>query len=136
MNSSPFSNPATGRHLIFKLLLASSVLPLFSGCVVAEPRRVRTVVVEPAPATVVVPREEPIVEVVAAPPPPRREVIVERERPSPRHVWVAGYWAWRGGRHVWVSGHWELPPRPGMVWIAPRWEHRGGGYVFVSGRWR
>ena len=71
-----------------------------------------------------------------APPPPRAEVIVERERPSPRHVWISGYWVWRGGAHAWVGGHWELPPRERVVWVEPRWEVRGGSYVFVAGTWR
>src|SRR4051812_15762496 len=49
------------------------------------------------------------------PPPPQREIIVER--PSPMHVWVGGYWGWRGGRHVWIAGRWEAPPRNGSVWV-------------------
>ena len=68
-----------------------------------------------------------------APPAPRVEVIPRA--PSPRHVWVPGYWAWRGGRHVWIAGHYELPPRGMHTWIEPRWEHRGGSYVFIEGRW-
>jgi hypothetical protein len=70
------------------------------------------------------------------PPAPRREVMRERERPSPRHMWIAGYWAWREGRHTWMAGHWELPPREHAVWEVPRWEHRNGGFVFIEGRWR
>ena len=70
------------------------------------------------------------------PPPPRREVMREHDRPSPRHVWIAGYWAWREGRHAWIGGHWELPPRERAVWEQPRWESRNGGFVFIEGRWR
>jgi len=69
-----------------------------------------------------------------APPPMRHEVVVTR--PSPQHVWVAGYWAWRGTRHEWVAGRWDLPPHGRHAWVAPRWEHRGNGYVFVEGSWR
>ncbi len=72
--------------------------------------------------------------VIEAPPPPRHEVIITR--PSSRHVWIAGYWAWHGHHHEWVPGHWELPPRGRSVWIAPRWERRGGSYVFIEGTWR
>lgn len=68
------------------------------------------------------------------PPPPRHEVIVPR--PSPRHVWVAGYWGWRHGHHEWIAGHWEIPPRGRRVWVEPRWERRGDHYVFIEGRWR
>lgn len=73
---------------------------------------------------------------IGAPPPPRHEVIIERNRPSRDHVWVPGYWAWRGGRHEWVEGRWERPPHGRKVWVEPKWEHRGKGYVFVEGYWK
>ncbi len=57
-------------------------------------------------------------------------------RPSPRHVWVAGYHRWDGHAYVWERGRWEVPPREHAVWVAPRWRHRHDGYVFVDGRWR
>ncbi len=93
------------------------------------------VVYAPPPASVGAPSAPPTVVVVEqAPPPPVREYIVER--PSPRYVWIEGYWGWREGRHSWVAGHWELPPRERVEWVGPRWEHRGNGYVFVEGFWR
>jgi hypothetical protein len=70
------------------------------------------------------------------PPAPRREVMREHDRPSPRHMWIAGYWGWREGKHVWMAGHWEMPPHEHAVWEAPRWEQRNGGFVFIEGRWR
>jgi hypothetical protein len=70
------------------------------------------------------------------PPSHPREVIIERDRPSPRHVWIPGFYEWRGNQHVWIKGHWDLPPRAGAVWIEPRWEHRSNGYVFIAGFWR
>jgi hypothetical protein len=72
--------------------------------------------------------------IVMAPPPPRQEVVFAQ--PSPHHVWISGYWVWRGHRHEWVAGHWELPPHGHQVWVAPRWEHRSNGYVFIEGCWR
>jgi hypothetical protein len=60
---------------------------------------------------------------VAGPPPPLR-LETRPPAPSGQHVWVAGYWAWRGGRQVWIPGYWSLPPRPGYVWIEPRWVPR------------
>jgi hypothetical protein len=69
-----------------------------------------------------------------APPPPRAEVMLVR--PSPRHVWIGGYWHWQGNRYGWVRGHWMLPPREGAVWVAPHVEQRAGGRVFISGSWR
>jgi hypothetical protein len=67
------------------------------------------------------------------PPALRHEVIVAR--PSPRHVWIAGYWRHDGHRYVWVSGRWVMPPRRDVIWIEPRWEFRSGGYFFVEGHW-
>lgn len=87
----------------------------------------------PAPVVVTQPAPQPVV-VVTAPPAPPREVVYAR--PSPGHVWIAGYWAWRSGRYVWIAGHWERPPHGHRSWIEPRWEHRGGTYVFIEGHWR
>ncbi len=72
-------------------------------------------------------------EVAMAPPPPRVEV--QGTAPSPRHVWLPGYWQWNGRSHVWQAGHWSEPPEPGMAWEAPKWENRGGKWAFTDGRW-
>jgi hypothetical protein len=79
----------------------------------------------------------PIDLVIRTGPPARRhEMIDERSRPSREHVWIAGYWAWRGGAHVWIGGRWERPPHRGAVWEPARYEPRNGGFVFIEGRWR
>ena len=67
-----------------------------------------------------------------APPPPRYEVV-----PGPRygHVWVPGYWDWRGHRHVWISGHWERV-RHGHRWHESRWVERDGRWYLERGGWR
>jgi hypothetical protein len=70
------------------------------------------------------------------PPPPRHEVIVERDRPSPDHVWVGGYWGGSPGHYAWTGGHWEKPPHRGAHWVEPRWETHGHEKVFVKGSWR
>lgn len=66
-----------------------------------------------------------------APPAPRHEVV-----PAPRagHVWVPGYWDWRGHRHVWVKGHWQRE-RHGYYWHPNRWMEREGRWTFERGRW-
>jgi hypothetical protein len=69
-------------------------------------------------------------------PAPRREAVRDRERPSNRHIWVAGYWRHDRGGYDWVPGHWEQPPRDRRTWVEPRWENRGGVHVFIEGTWR
>ena len=81
-------------------------------------------------------RVAPEVVVRQAPPPPRQEVIIAA--PSPRHVWVAGYWTWSNGWQ-WVPGHWDVPPqrlaqRP-SVWMPGQWVQRGPDWVWRPGHW-
>ena len=42
-----------------------------------------------------------------APPRPLVERVVPA--PSPRHVWVAGYYRWNGRAYLWVPGRWVVP---------------------------
>ena len=69
-------------------------------------------------------------------PPPRHEVVVERDRPGPDYIWVAGYWGGAPGHYSWVAGHWDRPPHGHGHWVAPRWENHNGHYVQVKGEWR
>jgi len=71
--------------------------------------------------------------VTQTPPPPQAEVVIAQ--PSPRHVWIPGYWTWRNDEYEWMAGHWELPPNSGSVWVAPRWEQEGNAYRFYEGYW-
>ncbi len=75
-------------------------------------------------------------EVVVTVKPPIAIVEKRSDRPSAKHVWIAGYHRWDGHAYVWEKGRWEVPPREHAVWVAPRWEHRHDGYVFVEGRWK
>jgi hypothetical protein len=71
--------------------------------------------------------------VTLAPPALQTEVILAQ--PSPRHVWLAGYWTWRNERYEWMAGHWQLPPNSNAVWVTPRWEQQGNAYRFTEGYW-
>lgn len=115
---------------------APAAAPVATAPVVAAPSTPAPVYASAPPAAPVVMNSAPptVIVVEQAPPPPPREYIIER--PSPRYVWIDGYWGWRAGRHVWVGGHWELPPRERVEWVQPRWEHRSNGYVLVEGFWR
>jgi hypothetical protein len=55
--------------------------------------------------------------------------------PSPRHVWVAGEYAWRGGQYVYTDGYWAVPPAPGRVWIEGHWKMTRRGWVWKPGHW-
>jgi hypothetical protein len=79
-------------------------------------------------------RYVPGVRVTVAPPALRMEVAPRA--PSPRHMWLPGYWAWRGGTHVWIGGHWALPPAPGYTWEPAAWVSENGAYTFYDGHWR
>jgi hypothetical protein len=68
------------------------------------------------------------------PPRPPREIVVMR--PSPRHVWVPGYYRWTGGRYMWSRGYWRVPPRARAVWVPGYWASRRGGYAWYPGYWR
>jgi WXXGXW repeat (2 copies) len=69
-----------------------------------------------------------------APPPAGLAEIVPAP-PSPRHVWLDGYWVWQDDGYAWMAGHWALPPKPDAVWTAPRWEQIGQVYRFFEGSW-
>ena len=68
-----------------------------------------------------------------APPAPQVESIPPA--PSSTHVWIGGYWAWRG-RWVWVGGTYVVRPRAAAVWVPGHWDQRPRGWVWVPGHWR
>ncbi len=57
-------------------------------------------------------------------------------RPSPRAVWVPGYWEWDQdhGEFVWTGGDWQVPPT-GMIWVGGRWLRDERGWYRVAGLW-
>jgi hypothetical protein len=69
-----------------------------------------------------------------APPPMRREFY--GRAPSPRHVWVPGYYTWAGHDYAWHNGYWAMPPRPQAMWVPGYWRPQNGIQVFINGFWR
>jgi hypothetical protein len=129
------------KAVVLHALFAPLAL-LLVGC--HHEHRERVVIVErqspPAPSsttTTILYEERPgEVTVYREPPAPREEVVVWEGRPSPRHVWINGHWAWHG-HWEWVSGHWHPIPKGRRVWIAGRWElqRSSGCYLWVGGHW-
>ena len=119
-----------------KLAGLGLVLTAFTGCATDDAMPFDSMVsasVESAPAAPR-PATNRATFAVQAPPASRKEAILDR--PSPRHVWVSGYWVLSDGKYDWVAGRWELPPRGKDTWVAPRWQRRDNGYAFSEGFWR
>lgn len=93
--------------------------------------RPRVVVVEHDVAYAEGPRSE----VVVAEEAPAMRVEVVPAAPSASHVWIAGYWNWRGS-WVWVAGRHVVRPRAHAVWVGGRWSRHPRGWVWVHGHWR
>jgi len=55
-------------------------------------------------------------------PPPSVEAEEIGPRPSPRHVWIDGQWAYQpaGQRWVWEQGRWCVPPPGALFYARPR----------------
>lgn len=72
-----------------------------------------------------------VIRVDVAPPAPRVEVIPAA--PSPRHVWMPGYWNWDGRvrQHVWIGGRYDFA-RPQMTWVPARWVQK---WEYLPGHW-
>ncbi|MBI3724791.1 YXWGXW repeat-containing protein [bacterium] len=68
------------------------------------------------------------------PPAPLADAAQVELRPSPRHVWIGGHWAWHG-HWVWIHGHWQ-EPKAGRAWVSGHWDARGEEWYWVSGHWR
>jgi len=66
---------------------------------------------------------------------PALQTEVVMTQPSPKYVWLAGYWSWRNDRYEWLAGHWQLPPNSNAVWITPHWEQQGNAFRFTEGYW-
>jgi len=66
---------------------------------------------------------------------PIAPIIVQTERPSPRHVWVGEDWAERDGAYVHIGGHWEAPPQEGYHYNQGHWDHSSRGNRWHEGGW-
>jgi hypothetical protein len=68
--------------------------------------------------------------------PPRALVEVRPVNPSRGHVWIPGFYAWRGRDYQWMPGHFELPPTGFGRWRPGQWRHDRRGWYFVEGHWQ
>lgn len=76
---------------------------------------------------------DPTLREAETPPPPKAEADLNPP-PTPRHVWIGGYWTKRGTSWIWVEGQWVL--RSGTEWVPDGWQCRPGGAAWVAGHWR
>jgi WXXGXW repeat (2 copies) len=90
---------------------------------------------QPQTQTVYTTQTQPTNTIIVAQAPPAVQAEVVLARPSPDHMWIAGYWTWRDNRYEWMAGHWELPPHSNAVWVAPHWEPENGAYRYYEGYW-
>ena len=72
--------------------------------------------------------------VAEGPPPPPNEVVVIA--PSPRYVWVPGYYSYRGGAYIWIQGSYQLPPRGRTNYVQGEWMKTPKGYKRGKGHWK
>jgi len=66
---------------------------------------------------------------------PEFHTVVRPPAPSPRHVWVAPEWTWRGGAYVEVPGYWSLPPAGHRAWVPGHWVAEPRGNRWIPGHW-
>jgi hypothetical protein len=85
-------------------------------------------------ACVIEPSVAPPIGVVVTGPPPEPIREPRPAAPSPRMVWVTGYWHWTGMQYTWIPGHWE-EGRDGTVWRGPDYVVRDGKYFYQPGGW-
>ncbi len=158
INTITFLSCSTSVRAVRQLapvLASCGVIILLAGCasgpdshVVSAPppaapeRQMITTTTTTTPAAVSVPANVTVATttpgvsttiVTEAPPALQTEVVLVQ--PSPKDVWLAGYWTWRDQRYQWLAGHWEMPPNSRSVWVTPRWEQQRNGYKFTEGYW-
>ena len=71
--------------------------------------------------------------IATGPPPMVNEVIVTA--PSPRHVWVPGYYSYNSGSYVFVNGYYSVPPRGRTAYTQGSWQNTPKGYKRSRGYW-
>jgi len=71
--------------------------------------------------------------VAEGPPPMVNEVIVVA--PSPRHVWMPGYYSYDRGNYVFINGSYRVPPRGRTSYVQGNWQHTSKGYKRNKGHW-
>jgi hypothetical protein len=72
--------------------------------------------------------------VATGPPMPPTEVVVVA--PSPRYVWVPGYYSYNRTAYVWVDGSYRVPPRGRTTYVQGNWQQTPKGYKRGKGHWK
>jgi hypothetical protein len=71
--------------------------------------------------------------IATGPPSPPVEIMIAP--PSVYHVWVPGYYSYRGGNYVWIKGSYQVPPR-GRTYVPGQWQKTNRGYKHNHGHWK
>lgn len=67
--------------------------------------------------------------------PPSSPIEIMVAPPSAYHVWVPGYYTYRGGTYVWIKGSYQVPPR-GKIYVPGQWQKTNRGYKHSHGQWK
>ena len=65
-------------------------------------------------------------------PPASIEAGPNIKRPSTKHTWTPGNWAWRDTRYRWRPGYWQVS-QPDWVWVPSHYVRSPRGYIYVDG---
>ena len=72
--------------------------------------------------------------VATGPPAPPEEIIYVA--PSPRYVWVPGYYTYRSGNYIWIQGSYQVPPPGRTKYVQREWVKTPNGYKQGKGHWK
>lgn len=74
-----------------------------------------------------------VIKLIPIPKVPDEEI--RTNRPSPRHIWIPGYWERAVDDWRWVRGRWALPPEDSATWQPGHWRRQGDEWDWTTGNW-